>query len=75
MMPLSLVETGKEVRIQKIQGGRKLATRLRDMGLNLDSEVRIVKNDHNGPLIVAVTDDSRLALGYGMAHRILVSDV
>lgn len=74
MKPLSLAPTGEEVTVQKINAGRKLTRRLRDMGLIPDAQVRVVKNDSKGPLIVAVAEDSRLALGHGMAHRILVSD-
>jgi Fe2+ transport system protein FeoA len=38
------------------------------VGLN----VRVIQNCFTGPLILAVKEDSRLAIGRGMAHRILV---
>jgi Fe2+ transport system protein FeoA len=34
--------------------------------------VRVVKNDFHGPLILAVKNDTRLAIGRGLAHRIRV---
>jgi ferrous iron transport protein A len=45
--------------------------RLADLGLNLGMTVRVMHRDRHGPLILAVKD-SRLALGRGMAHRIMV---
>jgi ferrous iron transport protein A len=72
-MPLGLVSGGQCVTIQDIRGGYKLQHRLRDLGLNLGASVRVLKNDAPGPLIIAVKEDSRLALGRGMAFHILVT--
>jgi ferrous iron transport protein A len=71
-MPLGFVPTGQRVVVREIRGGQKLQYRLRDLGLNLGATIRVVKNDGPGPLILAVKEDSRLALGRGMAHHILV---
>jgi ferrous iron transport protein A len=73
MMPLGLVSGGQSVTIQDIRGGMKLHQRLRDLGLNRGATVRVIKNDAPGPLILAVKEDSRLALGRGMAFHILVA--
>jgi ferrous iron transport protein A len=45
--------------------------RLADLGLNLGMTVRVIQRDRHGPLILAVKD-ARLALGRGMAHKIMV---
>ncbi len=70
-MPLAMVAPGEEVRLTAIRGGRRMRRRLADLGLNLGLTVRVVQRDGHGPLILAVKD-SRLALGRGMAHRIMV---
>jgi Fe2+ transport system protein FeoA len=71
MMPLAMVTPGEEVRLTAIYGGRRMRKRLADLGLNLGLTVRVIQHDGHGPLILAVKD-SRLALGRGMAHRIMV---
>ena len=72
-MPLGLAATGQTVTIQSIRGSRKLKGRLQDLGLNTGAEIRIIQNHISSPLILAVKEDSRLALGRGMAQKILVS--
>lgn len=47
--------------------------RLRELGLNQNATIRVVKNDHAGPMIIAVKNDGRLAIGRGRAGRIYVS--
>jgi Fe2+ transport system protein FeoA len=43
------------------------------MGLNIGATIRVLKNDAYGPLIIAVKEDGRLAIGRGMAHHIAVT--
>lgn len=71
MMPLAMVTPGEEVRLTAIHGGQCMRKRLADLGLNLGMTVRVMHCDGHGPLILAVKD-SRLALGRGMAHKIMV---
>lgn len=71
MMPLAMVANGEEVRLVAINGGQRLRKRLADLGLNIGMTVRIMQRDVHGPLILAVKD-SRLAVGRGMAHKIMV---
>lgn len=73
LIPLSMVNTGETVTVRQIRGGKKVRSRLIDLGLNRGSTLRVIKNDVNGPLILAVKEDSRFALGRGMAHHILTS--
>jgi Fe2+ transport system protein FeoA len=49
-----------------------LRRRLAELGLNPGSELRIVQASGGGPLILAVKEDARIAIGQGMASRILV---
>jgi ferrous iron transport protein A len=68
--PLSMADEGERVRIVLHRGGKGLDKRLTSLGLNRDSEVRIVHR-RGGSLVVG-RDDSRFALGAGMAQKIMV---
>ncbi len=74
-MPLSLATTGQTVTIQQVNGGRSTRQRLFDLGLNHGAHVRVVQNDMLGPMIIAIREDGRLALGRGMTHHILVTSL
>jgi Fe2+ transport system protein FeoA len=72
VFPLAMVSQGENVIIEGFRGGRKLRQRLLDLGLNQGARVRVIKNEMNGPLIIAVKEDGRLALGRGMSHHVMV---
>jgi ferrous iron transport protein A len=72
MMPLALASTGTPLRLHAVGGGQRLRQRLADLGLTPGVVLRLVQNDPSGPLIVAMRDDARLALGRGMAAQIMV---
>jgi Fe2+ transport system protein FeoA len=71
-MPLSMVSPGETVELVQIREGKRLRKRLADLGLNVGLDIRVVQNCFSGPLILAVKEDARLAIGRGMAHKILV---
>lgn len=62
---------GTKGKIQDIIGGRAMAKRLYEMGLNKGQEVEVIKNDA-GPLVVGL-NGSRIAVGRGMAFKIYLS--
>lgn len=68
--PLTMVARGCPVRLVKINAGRRLTRRLTELGLTPGVSVEVMQN-HGGPLLVAVRN-TRLALGRGMASKILV---
>ena len=70
-MPLTMVNPGTKVNIKSIQAGQGLQTRLTSMGFIPGSEIEVIRNDPRGPFIVGVKN-SRVILGRGMAHKILV---
>ena len=72
MMPLAMARPGESVRMVGIRGGRRLRKRLADLGLTPGTEIRVVRANVMGPLILAFKDDVRIAVGRGMAHRIQV---
>jgi ferrous iron transport protein A len=67
---LGLAAEGQPVRIVSLRAGRNLDRRLTDLGLNIGSEISVVQRQGGG-LIVA-RDATRVAVGAGMAMKILV---
>jgi len=79
-IPLAVLPLGGRGKIARICGGRGLVRRLSDMGFVPDVEVKVVHShaSHNpgrgGPLVVEVKD-SRMALGRGVAMKIMVQEL
>lgn len=71
MMPLTMASVGETVRLERVRGGEHLVHRLTALGLTPGVELNIVQ-DAGGPLLISVRD-SRIALGRGMAHKMMVS--
>jgi Fe2+ transport system protein FeoA len=69
--PLSMVQPGETVRLNSIEAGRGLNSRLASMGLVGNVEITVVSNSHPGPFVISVKD-SKMMLGRGMAHKIMV---
>jgi Fur family transcriptional regulator, ferric uptake regulator len=69
---LSEALSGEILKISGIDGGQGLETRLRTMGLKIGDIVSVVNN--SGPIIITI-DKNRLALGRGMAEKILTIPV
>ncbi|NMC45276.1 MAG: ferrous iron transport protein A [Chloroflexi bacterium] len=70
-MPLSLAPAGQLLRLVSIQGGLGVQKRLTALGLTPGTEVMVISQSCDGPIILAVKD-SRLALGRGLLHHIQV---
>ncbi|HHI97586.1 MAG TPA: Fur family transcriptional regulator [Thermodesulfatator atlanticus] len=69
-LPLTLVSAGEKVRVERFLGGSQALARLAAMGLTVGEELEVINNC--GPIIVSVRG-ARLAIGQGLAHKILVS--
>ena len=70
-LPLSNVRTGQKVRLTTIHAGDGLKSRLAAMGMVPRAEMLVVNNGSPGPFVVAVKG-CRIALGRGMAHKVMV---
>jgi ferrous iron transport protein A len=68
LFPLAMAAEGERVK----RAGKGLEKRLIELGLNLEAEIEIVHRRSNGAVVVA-RDEMRLALGAGMAHKIMVA--
>ena len=71
MMPLSMVSPGELVQVATVRAGWGLQRRLADMGLTPGVQVRVVNSQRPGPVVIEIRG-SRLALGQGLAHKIMV---
>ncbi len=69
--PLSMVRVGETVKLVKVNAGRGLNSRLAAMGLVANTELTVLSNSHPGPFVVTVKE-SKVMLGRGMAHKIMV---
>lgn len=70
-VPLAGIAEGRKVRLRSIDGGHVLASRLAALGLVPGAEFVVLRNA-GGPFLLAVKG-SRIAIGRGMAHKILVT--
>jgi ferrous iron transport protein A len=71
-MPLSMVKSGEKVRLVCVNAGQGLKNRLTEMGLVPDVEITVVNNEYFGPCVIDVMG-SKMVLGRGMAHKIMVA--
>ena len=71
-MPLVMGKAGERVVIKEITGGRQARSRLSDMGLRVGDRIEIINNNGLGRLILG-HDCSRLAVGRGIARKIMVA--
>ena len=70
-IPLSQAPEDRPLKLVEIDAGKRLKYRLAEMGLNIGVEVTILQKA-GGPLLVCVRD-SRVAIGRGMATKLIVS--
>lgn len=73
--PLSTIKAGESVKLTSIHSGKKLKKRLIDLGLVVGTVIQVIHSDGTGRMIIGVRHESRLALGQGMASKIMVSCV
>ena len=74
IQPLDKIPAGGAVRIVSIDAGTSLKNRLAAMGLLVDVDVHVVRNDGAGQIIVNVKK-TKVILGRGMSHKIFVVEV
>jgi ferrous iron transport protein A len=72
LIPLALLPEGATAIIVDLAAGRGLARRLAELGFNTGTEVQLLKSRPPGPVLIGVKD-SRIAIGRGVAMKILVT--
>jgi len=73
MNRLTSVRSGASVKLVSIDGGRQAEVRLAEMGFLPGVKIRVINNSGIGPLTVTLKE-SKLALGHGLAKKILVKE-
>lgn len=72
-MPLVLASPGERLRIERLVGGQEAKRHLEELGLNLGAEVEVI-SANGGPMVLAVKG-TRLALGRGVAQKVMVTQI
>ncbi len=70
MVPLGLLRFGDVAEVVEIIPNKHPCARIEDMGFRVGMTVEMLNNEGRGPLLIKV-DESRLALGRGMAMKIM----
>jgi ferrous iron transport protein A len=70
LMRLNRLPVGTRACIREIQGGQNLSRRLLSLGLRVGSQVGVLH--HRGRGVVVVSGGNRIALGGGVAEKLLV---
>ena len=73
-MTLSNAKVGETFKLVAIEGGTHIRRRLADLGLNTGMTLKVINDIAEGPMILSVKD-SRLAIGRGMAEKIVVERI
>ncbi len=73
-MYLSQAKSGSLVRVKELLGGQRAVTRLRELGLVEGAVIKVIDNPIIGPIIIEV-NGTRIALGRGMARKVIVEPV
>lgn len=73
-IPLAFLPVGSEGKIIEFHGGRGMMQKMAEMGFTQFTKLRVVSSNFPGPVLVDVKD-SRIALGGGIAMKIIVSEV
>jgi ferrous iron transport protein A len=72
-MPLAMVRPGELVTVAGVIAGWGLQRRLADMGLTPGVQIRVINSQMPGPVLIGLRG-SRVALGRGVAQKILVKE-
>lgn len=72
-MPLAMASPGERLRVEQLTGGKEARRQLEDLGLNLGTEIEVI-SANGGPMVLAVKG-TRLAMGRGVAQKVLVSQI
>lgn len=73
LIPLSMLTPGDSAQLMIVRSCESVQKRLAELGLNVGICVRVVQSDPSGPMILAFRNDARLAIGHGIAQKIMVS--
>ena len=73
-IPLVSAKAGETLRIRGFSGGAQARMRLLTMGLRVGDRIDVINSQREGQIVIAL-DFKRLALGRGLASKILVETI
>lgn len=71
LQPLCDIAPGCRARVQQILGGKELHRKLLSLGLRVGSDISLLQHRNRG-VVVATHAGTRLALGVGIAEKLLM---
>jgi ferrous iron transport protein A len=73
-MSLEQLPVGANARVKKLQGGFGFQQHIQNLGLKAGQVLRKVRHNGSGPILVEF-DAQTVAVGRGIAHRIIVDEL
>jgi ferrous iron transport protein A len=70
-MTLDNIQENETALIKKISSGRKSFSKFLALGLLPNCRITVLKNNQLGPLLIRI-GESTMAIGHGMANKIIV---
>jgi Fe2+ transport system protein FeoA len=74
IITLSQAKKGKQYMISEIKGGRSINSHLHAIGIIPDEIIAVINKSAGGPMTISVKG-IRIALGRGMAQKILINEI
>jgi ferrous iron transport protein A len=71
-IPLAMAKKGETLKVVSLRGGWGIHKKLTDMGLTSGVNIRVINSQMPGPVVIELRG-SRVALGRGIAQRIMVT--
>ena len=71
LMPLTMARRGERLVIREMRAGRSAHAKLTSLGFCPGDPIEIINNDNNGRLVLA-HNNTRVAIGRGIADKIMV---
>lgn len=68
--PLAMAQEGEQVKVTLYRGGKNQQMRLTELGLNVGCELHI--SHRQGANMVVIRGETRLAVGAGIAQKVMV---
>ena len=70
MIPLSSLIDGEIARIVAVNGGRSINLRMHELGFNIGTELKVIRNVGGGPIMIELKA-GKIAIGRGIARKII----
>lgn len=71
VLPLNRTKAGDVVRVIRLTGGRSFTRRCIELGLRQGTTLKVLSIHTHRPIVVRV-HNTKMMLGWGMAHKIII---